>query len=216
MELPTLCEIGRFYQRPCFVIPRWCWLLGTGVRFECTKCGACCSQKDILITLTAKDIARMSSSLGLSVDETLRALDFYVVSPGQEIPVGLKEIPTINTERGPAWVALKKMDGKECVFLKDNLCMIHEIRPSVCVSFPFIFKEGDGEFEWGLSAKKEICPGIGTGPEIEPSELEATAGSVLDDLRDFRKFVNEWNSRSEDATARSFVEAVLSNPRFAL
>ena len=89
----------------------------------------------------------MSFSLGFSVDETLRALDFYVVPGGQEIPEGLKEIPSINTERGPAWVALKKMNGAECVFLKDSLCMIHRIRPSVCVSFPFVFKDGDGELE---------------------------------------------------------------------
>jgi len=158
----------------------------------------------------------MSFSLGFSVDETMRALDFYIVPRGQEIPQGLKEIPTVNTERGPAWVALKKMDGNECVFLKDCLCMIHRIRPAVCVSFPFVFKEVDGELEWGLSAKKEICPGIGTGPEIEPSELEVTAESVLDDLREFREFVNEWNARSEEVTARSFVEAVLSDPRFTV
>lgn len=158
----------------------------------------------------------MSFSLGFSVDETLRALDFYIVPTGQEIPEGLKEIPTVNTERGPAWLALKKMNGNECVFLKDSLCMIHRIRPAVCVSFPFVFEEGDGELEWGLSAKKEICPGIGTGPEIEPAELEAAAMSVLEDLREFKEFVKEWNANNEDGTARSFVEAVLSNSRFTV
>lgn len=156
----------------------------------------------------------MAFSLGFSVDETLRALDFYIVPDGQEIPEGLKEIPTINTERGPAWVALKKFDGSECIFLKDNLCMIHGIRPSVCVSFPFTFKEGEGELEWGLSAKKEICPGIGAGPEVTPAELEATALSVLEELREFGEFVNEWNANDEEGTARSFVEAVLSSSRF--
>ncbi|MFX1265092.1 MAG: YkgJ family cysteine cluster protein [Promethearchaeota archaeon] len=188
--------------------------MGTGVRFECTKCGACCSQQDIIITLTGRDIARMSFSLGLSVYETLRAIDFYLVPSGQEIPEGLKEIPTVNTQRGPAWVALKKMDDGECIFLKDSLCMIHSVRPSVCVAFPFVFKEGDEEVEWGFSAKKEICPGIGTGPEVTPAELEATASSVLEELREFREFVNTWNANNIDATARSFVEAVLSNPHF--
>ncbi|MHA2433627.1 MAG: YkgJ family cysteine cluster protein [Candidatus Thorarchaeota archaeon] len=190
--------------------------MGTSVQFECTRCGACCSQKDIIITLTGKDIKRMSLFLGFSADEILRPLDFYLVPSGEEIPKGLKEIPSINTERGRAFVALTRMDSNECVFLKNNLCMIHSIRPSVCVAFPFVFREDDGELEWGLSAKKEICPGLGAGPEIEPSELEAIAEAVLEDLRVFREFVKEWNAKAEDATARAFVEAVLSDPRFAV
>jgi Fe-S-cluster containining protein len=158
----------------------------------------------------------MSFSLGLSVDDTLRAIDFYVVPAGQEVPDGLKGIPTVKTERGPAWVALKKLDGEKCVFLKENLCMIHRIRPSVCISFPFVFKEEDGEFEWGLSAKKEICPGLGIGSEVEPAELEATAVSVLEDIREFTDFVKEWNENNKDGTARGFLEAVLSSSRFAI
>ena len=158
----------------------------------------------------------MFLSLGFSVDEILRALDFYIIPTGEEIPEGLRDFPTVDTERGPAWVALKKMDGNECVFLQNNLCLIHPIRPSVCVAFPFVFKDSDGELVWGLSAKKEICPGIGTGPVVESSELEAIAESVLGDFREFKEFANEWNARTEDVTARSFVEAVLSDPRFSV
>ncbi len=169
-----------------------------------------------MITLTGSDVARMAFSLGFSVDETLRALDFYIVPTGQEIPEGLREIPSIYTERGPAWIALKKMNSNQCVFLKNNLCMIHSIRPSVCVAFPFVFREGDNDLEWGLSAKKEICPGIGTGPEVTPAELEAIALSVLEELREFRQFIDEWNADSEVGTARSFVEALLSSPRFSV
>ena len=146
----------------------------------------------------------------------MRALDFYIIPTGEEMPEGLKDFPTVNTERGPAWVALKKMDDSQCVFLKGNLCMIHTIRPSVCVAFPFVFKENDGELVWGLSAKKEICPGIGTGPELESSELEAIAESVLDDFREFREFANEWNNKNKDGSARAFVEAVLSDSCFTV
>lgn len=164
--------------------------------------------------MTGRDITRLSTFLGLSVPQVMRALDFYVLSIGETIPDGLREIPSVDTERGPAFVAFRRMENHECVFLKEDLCMIHPIRPSVCVSFPFVFSGEKRDISWGLNAMKEICPGLDTGPEVVASELEETAVAVLDDIRVYQEFSEEWNKIEENPTAQSFVEAVISDPRF--
>ena len=51
----------------------------------------------------------------------------------------------MKTEQGTAYVALKKLDDGSCVFLDNNLCLIHPIRPAVCASFPFVFRRDDDE-----------------------------------------------------------------------
>jgi Fe-S-cluster containining protein len=145
----------------------------------------------------------------------IRALDFYLVS-GVDSPEGLRDIPSINTEQGPAYIALKKLETGDCVFLKDNLCMIHLIRPMVCMSFPFVFSNNDDEKTWGLSARKEICPGLGSGPEVEISDLKELAVAVLKDLSIYKDFAEEWNSEEENPMATKLIETILSDARFSV
>ncbi|TFG30800.1 YkgJ family cysteine cluster protein [Candidatus Thorarchaeota archaeon] len=179
-------------------------------RFECTRCGSCCRDRQILVTVTSNDIIRISKALELIPSEILRALDFYIVEPGTSPPVGLEKIPYITTERGQAYVALKKLENGDCIFLKDNECMIHPVRPRVCKSFPFVFNETDGKRSWGLSAKKEICPGLGKGVRISANELGSLAIEILQDFENYRKFADWWNSSSTSFTALAFIDEVFS------
>ncbi|RDE14314.1 MAG: hypothetical protein C4K48_06330 [Candidatus Thorarchaeota archaeon] len=181
--------------------------------FECTKCGACCREKPMLITVTGRDIVRISSALGIGSEETMRALDFYVVAKENEVPVGLQGIPSPMTERGPTFIALKKMENSDCVFLKDNLCMIHALRPTVCRSFPFVFRESTDGVKWGLSAAKHICPGLGVGPEVSEEELRELSISVLESIRVYREFIDQWNAKPA-TTAIDLIKAILSEHQF--
>lgn len=184
------------------------------ILFECIKCGACCREESLLVTVTGRDLARISSILGLDANELIRSVDFYL-SSGITSSDGLRDFPALNTEKGSAFVALKKMEDGDCVFLKDNLCMIHTIRPVVCMSFPFVFQDAGDHRKWGLSAMKHICPGLGSGPEVIGSELIELADTVLEDLVLFREFAEEWNTNSEP-TAQKLIEAILSDPRFTV
>jgi Fe-S-cluster containining protein len=179
-------------------------------------CGACCRDDSLLVTVTGFDISRLSLILGLGANEILRALDFYVIGKGQEVPEGLQHIPRIRTEKGLAFVALKKMENGDCIFLRDNLCMVHAIRPAVCVSFPFVFDKSSEGLTWGLSARKNICPGLGQGPPVSESDLLSTAAKVLDDLKMFQKAADSWNDNIPAPTALTFIEYVLANPEFGL
>ncbi|MFW9956793.1 MAG: YkgJ family cysteine cluster protein [Candidatus Odinarchaeota archaeon] len=182
-------------------------------QFECTKCGACCREDSMLITVTGRDIVRISTALGLSPEETMRALDFYIVDDPNTIPVGLQGIPSPSTERGSAFIALRKMENGECIFLKDNLCMIHTLRPIVCRSFPFVFQEKGSQRKWGLSAVKQICPGLGTGPKVSEKDIEELSALVLESIKTYHEFVDEWNSLPT-TTARELIRTILSDPRF--
>jgi len=185
------------------------------IRFECTKCGTCCRTDSLLVTVTGRDIARLSTGLGLESNDVLKALDFYLIS-NAVLPKGLRDIPSFNTEKGQAYVAIKKMENGECVFLKDNLCMIHLIRPGVCMSFPFVFQSNGDDITWGLSALKDICPGLGSGPEVVIPDLRELAIILLEDLSLFNDFAEEWNTKQEKPTAIRLVETILSDPRFTV
>jgi Fe-S-cluster containining protein len=183
--------------------------------FECTKCGDCCREDSLLITVTGSDIVRISTALGLSPMGIMRALDFYVVDAQESLPVGLQGIPSPKTERGQAFIALKKMDNGDCIFLKDNLCMIHTFRPIVCRSFPFTFREDKGERMWGLSALKKICPGLGIGSRVSEEEINELSVLVLESMRAFREFIDEWNCLPP-STAVELIRTILSEARFCI
>ena len=179
--------------------------------FECTKCGACCRDDKILVTVTNSDILRIAMILELSSPNMLRALDFYILDESTPTPIGLEKIPYIITEQGRAYVALKKMENGDCIFLKDNQCMIHSIRPMVCRAFPFVFSRNNNELNWGLSSKKAICPGLGVGERMSEKELISLAEEILEELETFQKFANSWNNKSEAKTAFGFISEVLTH-----
>jgi Fe-S-cluster containining protein len=186
---------------------------GGRIQFECIKCGACCREDNLLVTVTGSDIASISAGLGLGSDEMIRAFDFYLVS-AVESPEGLRDFPAVNTEQGPAYVALKKMKNGDCIFLKDNLCMIHTIRPVVCMSFPFVFWDASDAKTWGLSAMNEICPGLGHGPDVDLSDLKELADAVLEAVAFYKDFAEEWNTSEENPTVKRLIDAILSDQRF--
>jgi len=164
--------------------------------------------------VTGNDIVRIASVLGLSSDEVLKALDFYILSEGLETPIGLERIPSVKTEKGPAYIAIKKMDNGDCIFLKDDLCMIHPVRPVVCKSFPFSFSDSSGTWSWGLSAKKEICPGLGTGPLISENEIRELAEKILPEIRIYKEFTDEWNTNQTSPTAAKLLKTIIEDIRF--
>jgi Fe-S-cluster containining protein len=166
------------------------------------------------VTLTGKDIAKLSQFLGLQSNELLRAVDFYTITNGKAPPVGLRNTPQVKTERGMAYIALKKLEMGQCIFLKDDLCMIHPFRPSACEAFPFVFDRNEDSIMWGLSAMKDICPGLGKGSEIRISDLENLGLSIVEDLQIFREFVEEWNLLKENPTAQLLLDSILEDSRF--
>lgn len=82
-----------------------------GYQFECTKCGKCCKW-DGVVNLNPDDIQRLAEALKIDKSEVI---DKYT-NDGKT----LKDKP----------------NSKECVFLKNDLCEIHDKKPEQCEDFP--------------------------------------------------------------------------------
>ncbi|MGY5873251.1 MAG: YkgJ family cysteine cluster protein [Candidatus Thorarchaeota archaeon] len=182
--------------------------------FECTKCGACCRDEFLIVTVIGSDIAKIAAVLGLGPEDMTKALDFYIIADGESIPIGLEKIPAVATEQGLAFMAIKKMENGDCIFLKEDMCMIHPVRPLVCQSFPFVLNEVEGQRTWGLSAKKEICPGLGTGLQVSENEIDELASTILPQIQMYREFTEEWNATQINPTVLELLKAILSDKRF--
>ena len=82
--------------------------------FECQQCGNCCKGVGF-VYVTTEDITAMSKQLGIT---TIDFIDTYTYSVGRRR-------------------ALTSHDNEDCIFLKDNLCIVHDSKPSQCRKFPY-------------------------------------------------------------------------------
>ena len=67
--------------------------------------------------------------------------------------------------------------GKQCGFLKEKQCGIHEAKPVQCRLFPFWPELVESRSAWEKTG--EWCPGVGQGPLISI----AAAVQVADEMR---------------------------------
>ncbi len=178
------------------------------VRFKCTLCGRCCSDPNLLITLTHKDILRLYQYYN-SISNVISNL-VLISSPIDAHLV----MPTVRIEHRNVIFAIKKDDSGRCIFLdQSNRCKIYNFRPLVCRAFPFTFARDGLWLKWGLSYKATICEGIGQGPEISDSELETMGINIINELDEFSEFARNWNlsvfSNTQKDDLYSFINKIL-------
>ena len=79
------------------------------LRFSCTRCGNCCSDKHTLVNVTYLDILRISKGLKLNIREILEIIGFYVFEGEQPQLIFKKMVLSpIETENGLSFTALKR------------------------------------------------------------------------------------------------------------
>lgn len=88
--------------------------------FECQRCGNCC-RGDGFVRVTPEEIRKIAEFLDISVQECCNKY-IMQVSDGY-------------------W--LKDKPNKDCVFLEDNLCAIHPVKPKQCRDFPWKWRTKD-------------------------------------------------------------------------
>jgi len=122
----------------------------SGLRFECTRCGACCTSRGEYgyVYLNDRDVSAIARYLGL-------------------LPHQFRRKYTFVDEYGWTQVVLED----RCVFLEsDGSCRIYPVRPTQCRTFPFwrdLVKDG----AWVPEAR-ELCEGIGRGKLYQIDEVE--------------------------------------------
>jgi len=175
------------------------------LRFICTRCGNCCTDKDTIVNLTYLDILRLKTGLKIDLKETLEIIGFYVFN--NKLTEGTLEkmvVSPIETEKGLAFTGLLKNNLGECYFYdkKKSKCLIYQIRPMLCRTFPFSFSKSNdidnrakGDFEIFYTEKaKFYCPGIDSDSPIIKYDYWIKIGiETLKELEKNHHFNDNWN-----------------------
>ncbi len=153
------------------------WWAARGLRFECARCGRCCRGEPGAVFLLPDEEAALGAFFGLSPGE-FRA--------------------RYETSRW-RYPSLRERAGGECVMLgADGGCLVYDLRPLMCRTWPFWPEALDSPGAWERAARR--CPGMDAG-RLRPADEIARAlerhlayGRALEDRR--RKEEQAWRRAS--------------------
>lgn len=114
------------------------YFFDNGIRFQCQRCGACCTGEPGTIYVEQSEIPRIAHFTGIPLHDIIEKFlypfrDSYSIREDQE--------------------------GR--CFFYNNGCTIYPVRPNQCRSFPFWLENLRSEKEWRWVSDR--CPGIGRG-----------------------------------------------------
>lgn len=128
----------------------------SGLRFECTMCGNCCSGPEGYVLVDDQEAATLAARFGLTLDE-------FTVRYTRPTIMGRSLNEQITDH------------GNDCIFLDREkipgkaVCGVYESRPKQCRTWPFWKSLLVSRKRWELASR--MCPGINKGPRFEPEEI---------------------------------------------
>ena len=126
--------------------PHRSYFFDDGLYFECKRCGSCCTGSPGIIRVDRNEIEEIARFLCIPVHEFKQE---YTYSYGQGLSIR------------------EHSDGR-CYFFNEK-CIVYEVRPIQCRTFPFWFKFLRNEASWKKISKE--CPGIGQGKNYLKEEI---------------------------------------------
>ena len=128
-----------------------------GLRFECTRCGRCCTGAPGYVWVNEAEIAMLAHKLGMSLD------DF-----------GRRHLRAV----GSRYALLEHSATGDCVFYRDGACTVYDVRPHQCRAFPFWPEHLRSRKSWAAAASE--CEGIrDDAPLVDADRIEALRGGDL-------------------------------------
>ena len=116
---------------------RW---YGDGLRFECSRCGKCCTGAPGYVWVTREETQAIASKMGLAVEEFR---DAYVYREGSRYSL------------------IERANG-DCIFWnRESGCVVYDVRPAQCRTYPFWPESLKTRRAWAGVTKE--CPGVGHG-----------------------------------------------------
>lgn len=109
-----------------------------GIRFECTRCGACCNGEPGVVYVDDHEITAIAEYTEVPRDVFVERC-LYLLKKSYSI---------------------RETNDGRCIFF-ENGCAIYPVRPLQCRTFPFWFQNMRSLDAWEDIALK--CPGIGNG-----------------------------------------------------
>lgn len=135
----------------------------TGLSFECTMCGRCCTGPEGYVLFTDDEARALATRLGVS-------LDVFIERYTHETSLG-RSLNETQTEH-----------GHDCVFLDRTsvpgraVCGVYEDRPMQCRTWPFWKSIVKSPQAWARASA--ICPGIGRGTRYSVQEIRVLRDRV--------------------------------------
>jgi uncharacterized protein len=133
-----------------------------GLRFECLRCGGCCSGFSGTVRVTDEEIRALALRLNLPEAEFRNN---YTRSVGREV------------------ISLIEKENQDCIFFKkEQGCTVYTDRPHQCRTWPFWRSNIYSPERWQRGAER--CPGMDSGrlhsaDRIkETSENDGSSGSI--------------------------------------
>ena len=121
----------------------------SGLRFQCLRCGRCCTGAPGYVWLDKKEVLQAARFLKMRAPEFLGRFCRTIL-----------------------WrVSLQERPNGDCVFFTPAGCSIYPARPAQCKSFPFWSDSLRSPQNW--EALKARCPGVGQGRLYNTGEIEA-------------------------------------------
>ncbi|MDR0409801.1 MAG: YkgJ family cysteine cluster protein [Spirochaetaceae bacterium] len=123
-----------------------------GLRFSCQRCSVCCRGGPGFVFLSKTDAQGIAKSLDMPLHEFIQVYCRWV-----EWDDGTR-------------LSLKEKISLDCVFWKDG-CLIYEVRPIQCRTYPFWDSMLESEETWRSASA--YCPGTGKGDVISKTVIES-------------------------------------------
>jgi Fe-S-cluster containining protein len=117
-----------------------------GIRFQCQRCGMCCTGEPGIVYADQDEISLMAAFL--------------------EIPRQVLEERFLNPFR--KGFTIREAEDGRCIFY-ENGCAVYPVRPLQCRTFPFWFQNMRSPKAWGEACL--LCPGIGRGRLYTKEEI---------------------------------------------
>jgi uncharacterized protein len=122
-----------------------------GLRFACTRCGACCTGSPGVVWIDEFEIEPLARALGIAPDELAHQ---YLRREGLRL-------------------RLYEWPNGDCVLYDPDACSCraYAARPSQCRTWPFWPANLQNEQKWGQACV--VCPGCGQGELVELERIRA-------------------------------------------
>lgn len=126
-----------------------------GLKFECTRCGACCTGAPGYVWVNKQEIADIAALRGEAAESVTAA---YVRRVG-------------------ARHSLREQANGDCVFYdRERGCTVYAARPRQCRSWPFWDNNLKTPQAWGQTCQE--CPGAGKGTFFSVEQVQAQAAMI--------------------------------------
>lgn len=169
--------------------------LGEG-RFECQQSGHCCSDPNIIVTLTYSDIFRLFNLLDKDFRILLQKVSFYKLNQPNQILQEQMVLEPIQTSEGNVIPGLRKLKGF-CAFYSRPNCVIYQDRPMSCRSYPlaYIKRRERIACTWVKNSRK-TCSGIGKGAVLSQRFIENLGKKFFQEIETHNYIVRELNKEA--------------------